>query len=254
MISIVSITYNDCSGLQRTMESVRMNIGINSLIREVVIIDNMSSDGTEILINDLCFQSTIPIKYIRESDEGIYDAMNKGVFNSQSEYVLMLNSGDELLSDIVNEDLHGIRTSPGIIAFGCEYRLLRKTFSIMPRQFTEEDPRMPALHQAILIRRSEAIKHGFNTSFKICGDLDQVFSILTADAEKIQVVPINKVISRLYAGGISSNRPFLLLKESFRSFKHHFKPNLYRQTRYVIRLAKNLLLMQILFLLYGKES
>lgn len=235
------------------MESLRMNIGVNSLIKEVVIIDNMSSDGTEKLIQDTCFQLTIPIKYIRESDEGIYDAMNKGVFNSKSEYVLMLNSGDELLSDILNEDLRFIRTSPGIIAFGCEYQLLRKNFIIMPRQFTEEDPRMPALHQAMLIRRSEAVKHGFNTSFKICGDLDQVFSILTADAGKIEVVPINKVISRLYAGGISSNRPLLLFKESIRSFKHHFKPNLCRQTRYVTRLTKNLLLVQILFLLYGKE-
>lgn len=105
-ISVVTINYNNCKGLQRTIESVFAQTLVNF---EYIVIDGGSSDGSRELIesNEKRFSS-----WISEKDDGIYQALNKGIKKISGEYVVFLNSGDFFLDnhflstvlDILNDE------------------------------------------------------------------------------------------------------------------------------------------------------
>ncbi len=87
LFSIITVTRNHLAGLKRTHESV----AAQSLTGfEWLVIDGASNDGT------VDFLETINAAYSSEPDDGIYEAMNKGIERAQGFYLLFLNAGDTL--------------------------------------------------------------------------------------------------------------------------------------------------------------
>jgi glycosyltransferase involved in cell wall biosynthesis len=103
-VSIVTINFNNVSGLKKTVESVAAQ-SFKDI--EYVIIDGASTDDS---INIIKRNKDIVSFFISENDNGIYDAMNKGITNAKGDYLLFLNSGDYLAGPSVmqqfNEALH----------------------------------------------------------------------------------------------------------------------------------------------------
>lgn len=89
-LSIITINYNNITGLRRTLESVASQ---TSNEFEYIVIDGASTDGSVKLLT--AYQNFISIA-VSEKDSGIYNAMNKGVGLAHGEYALFLNSGDTL--------------------------------------------------------------------------------------------------------------------------------------------------------------
>ncbi len=87
-LSIITINYNNCGGLKKTINSV---IEQDYYDYQYVIIDGNSSDGSVELISG--FNKYIT-KWISEDDMGIYHAMNKAVDIAEGEWLLFMNSGD----------------------------------------------------------------------------------------------------------------------------------------------------------------
>lgn len=97
--SIITINLNNATGLERTINSV-LNQTYNNY--EFIVIDGASTDRSIDVIND--FKDRITY-WVSESDNGIYNAMNKGLLKASGEYCFFLNSGDlfadsEVLSKI----------------------------------------------------------------------------------------------------------------------------------------------------------
>ncbi len=88
-LSVITIVYNNVRDIERTILSVINQTYPNI---EYVIVDGLSTDGTLEIINR--YKNKIA-KLINEKDDGIYDAMNKGLAVASSDYVLFMNSGDE---------------------------------------------------------------------------------------------------------------------------------------------------------------
>ena len=95
LISIITVNYNDSSGLLKTIKSV---IGQKFSDFEYIIIDGGSVDGSKDVI--LKHQEHFS-HWVSEEDRGIYHAMNKGIKAARGEYLLFLNSGDYLHSEVV---------------------------------------------------------------------------------------------------------------------------------------------------------
>lgn len=95
ILSVITINYNNCSGFSKTAESV-INQTFDDF--EWIVIDGDSNDGSKELIEKYSSRITYGVS---EKDEGIYNAMNKGVQKSKGKYVLFLNSGDWLYSKTV---------------------------------------------------------------------------------------------------------------------------------------------------------
>jgi len=97
-LSIITINYNNASGLQKTMESVLTQ---TSRDFEYIIIDGDSTDRSVDVIKRLIQSTNQPINFISEPDSGIYNAMNKGIRMAKGEYIQFLNSGDFLAASDV---------------------------------------------------------------------------------------------------------------------------------------------------------
>jgi putative colanic acid biosynthesis glycosyltransferase len=87
LFSIVTVTRNNLPGLRATAASIEIQ---SCRDFEWIVIDGDSGDGTK------DYLSALPARALSESDNGIYDAMNKGIDRAGGEYLLFLNAGDRL--------------------------------------------------------------------------------------------------------------------------------------------------------------
>ena len=102
-VSIITATYNSAKTLQDTLDSV-LRQDYHDI--EHIIIDGDSTDSTIDLIRNYASKTTQhTVKWISEKDQGIYDAMNKGIAMSTGDIVGILNSDDYFTSDDVVSNL-----------------------------------------------------------------------------------------------------------------------------------------------------
>jgi glycosyltransferase involved in cell wall biosynthesis len=98
LISIITVSYNNQDGLEQTIQSI-----INQTYKniEYIIIDGGSTDGTVEIIKK--YEDNIEF-WTSESDNGIFDAMNKGLSHAHGEWVHYLNSSDVYFSHTTLEN------------------------------------------------------------------------------------------------------------------------------------------------------
>lgn len=105
-LSIITINYNNASGLRRTLASVAAQSYKDI---EHIIVDAASTDGSVDVIKEYVRENKKyevkgkSVIWVSEPDKGIYDGMNKGIKRATGDYIQVLNSGDILASDAVTE-------------------------------------------------------------------------------------------------------------------------------------------------------
>lgn len=102
-LSIITINRNNAPGLEKTMQSVLSQTRRDF---EYVVVDGASTDDSITVIRRLAPAFGDRLKWISEPDEGIYNAMNKGIGMATGEYIQVLNSGDSLVSPDVVEKMY----------------------------------------------------------------------------------------------------------------------------------------------------
>lgn len=249
-ISIVTITYNDLNGLKKTIQSIDANYKLSNKYIDHVIIDGNSTDGTSDYIKIIKKSRKIATTLISEADLGIYDAMNKGVSNSSSEFVIFINSGDLILSTLFEETVYDrlleilYNSKSAGLALDCIYNFVNRKYIVKAREINILTPKMPSLHQGIIYKRSVLLEIPYSLNYKICGDWENISKILKK--YKFEVLNIN--VSELVAGGVSTTKPVLLLKESYDVFRNNFSPNIYNKIKYISKIFFSLIIVQLLFL------
>lgn len=97
LITIITVCYNSVSMIEKTLKSVSEQDYIN---KEYIIVDGGSTDGT---LSVLQKYNSMITKMVSEKDNGIYDAMNKGVALAMGKWCMFMNSGDMFVSnDIIS--------------------------------------------------------------------------------------------------------------------------------------------------------
>lgn len=114
-LSIITINYNNAEGLKKTLASVASQTYSNI---EHIIVDGASTDGSVDVIKEYENQlnithSTIHLLWSSEPDNGIYNAMNRGIRKATGEYVQILNSGDLLAAPDVTERMMAVLQMKG---------------------------------------------------------------------------------------------------------------------------------------------
>lgn len=213
--SIITVTFNAERWLERTIQSViRQPAGF----MEHIIIDGGSTDGTLDIIKK--YQDKIAY-WISEPDEGLYDAMNKGLQKATGDYVWFINAGDIIhASDTVANIVKGIGGPelPDVI-YG-ETAVSDKNGNVvgMRRLKTPEDLNwksfrwgMSVCHQSFIARKK--IVPLYNLSYHIAADYDWCIRCLKS-ARVIHNT--NIVLSDFLEEGLSSRRRNEALKERYR--------------------------------------
>jgi glycosyltransferase involved in cell wall biosynthesis len=166
-ISIITINYNNSSGLDKTIQSVINQTYSNY---EYIIIDGGSTDDSVDIIKK--YQQYLPY-WVSEKDNGIYHAMNKGIRASKGEYLLMLNSGDYLVDETVLERVALLGLQQKIVYGNVIWDDGRKKFNgYFPSNLTFKYFIDHSLgHQAAFIKRSVHDVVGlYDESLKIVSD------------------------------------------------------------------------------------
>lgn len=196
MISIVTITKNNYAGLKNTLNSLG---GRDNIELEVIIVDANSDDGTAELIRTY---SNLNIVHLCESDHGIYDAINKGVKLATKSWVLILNSGDELIiPDLkVLQSLLEDRSNE-ILGFDCLVNYNGRNF-VRSANPALKQKSLPA-HCAILARRELYRENLYDTELAYIADVVWIRKAIARYSYTYHSI----TLSRFNLGGVSNFFP-----------------------------------------------
>lgn len=190
-LSIITINYNNAAGLKKTLDSVASQTCTEF---EHIIVDGASTDGSVDIIHEYeqslasnLSPLTYHLKWISESDTGIYNAMNKGIKMATGEYLLFLNSGDYLVDESVLEKVFANDCLADILCARCHVSNNGKVIWTSPYlpMVTLKDLYFIGLpHQSTFIRRTLFDKYGmYREDFRYNSDMDFWYkSIAIGDA------------------------------------------------------------------------
>lgn len=204
LISIVTVCFNDLNGLKNTIKSISDQKGKQ---HEHIIVDGYSTDGT------VEYLDTLPKKVIRvsEKDNGIYDAMNKGIGLCSGKYIIFMNSGDVFFEDSVLEKAETLLiTSYSEFLYGDVYT---RNGLVNATELNSLWSGMCFSHQSVFILASYHKANLYDDTFTIAADYNLIFSSYLKQAK---FEHINFPVASVESGGISEQLQLLSTWERFR--------------------------------------
>jgi glycosyltransferase involved in cell wall biosynthesis len=235
-LSVITIVYNNVKDIERTMLSVLNQTYPNI---EYILIDGASKDGTKDIIYK--YKSRLA-QFISEPDKGIYDAMNKGLSLATGDYVLFMNSGDEIYAPVTVAEVFDTAAAADIYygeteMFNEQWQSLGQRRHHSPENFDWQSFKygMSISHQAIYVKRSLA--EPFNLEYKYSSDIDW---IIRAAKNASSIVNTHSYVAKYLVGGVSKTKHLASLKERFRIFTKYYGlvPNLINHIFIAINLAQ----------------
>ena len=165
-ISIITVVYNDKIGLASTLDSIFGQVYKDF---ELIIIDGSSTDGT---LDTILHYSEHIDYYISEADNGIYDAMNKGISKASGKYIYFLNSGDLVYPDtfLKIDKMLTSQNNHDVIYGEMDIKNSNKKMTAYTPDYINYD--MPFCHQAVLVKTELYKQTKFNLRYKIAADYD----------------------------------------------------------------------------------
>ena len=217
-ISLISISYNSENSISDTFNSVKTQSFDNY---EYLLIDGGSIDGT---LNVAKEQDHIS-KIVSEPDKGIYDALNKGIKNSNGEIIGFLNSDDTFydensLQHIVDAFDDNTDCVFGDLIYTDKNKRVKRVWKGSEfKKGAFKKGWMPA-HPTFYCRRSVYEKLGlYDDSFNIAGDFELMLRFLEKHNIRSKYIP--KTLVNIKVGGASNNgfkSKLDIVKEEFRAF------------------------------------
>jgi len=226
LVSIITVVFNGETELEETIKSV-IEQSYNNI--EYIIIDGASNDKTLEIIRR--YESQIDY-WCSEADEGIYDAMNKGIKVATGQIIGLINCGDTYLTnaiaEIVNIYNEHIQKNNLLVITGAMYRFdSEKDFKFRIEKDqklldTKINRGMPINHPATFVTKNTYKKLGlFNTEYYICGDYDLVFRLYHSSL--VEFIFTKHDIANMKLGGVSEKFSSIWIRcqEHFKIRKNH---------------------------------
>lgn len=222
-ISIITVVLNCEKFIRLAIESVLQQTYEDI---EFIIIDGGSTDETIAIIDEY---DTSKIVFISERDNGIYDAMNKGILLSTGEVIAILNSDDVYFSkETIAEVMACFRTDSIDCLYGDLACVSRNDFSKVIRYWKSEEKKKfvegwHPPHPTFFVRKSVYNKYGlFNTNLRIASDFEIMLRFIERYKSSLFYLP--KILVIMRAGG-ESNKSITNLFRGYRDIKEAFRLN-----------------------------
>lgn len=207
-ISIITVCYNAAKTIEQTLRSVLEQTYPQV---EYILVDGASSDDTVALIAryaPLFRQKGFSMEWTSEPDQGIYDAMNKGIRRATGEWINFMNAGDCFYDKTVLARLFGgARISPDCcILYGdTVLRLAFGKVEMRPKPLDYLRKKMAFCHQSTFVRTEEMRRHPFNTHYRLAADYDFFYHCYLAH-KGFQYDPAPIAIFEAETGASSAHR------------------------------------------------
>lgn len=224
-VSIITVCYNRAATIEKAILSV---LNQDNKDIEYIVVDGNSKDGTQAVIEK--YTNRIA-KYISEPDNGMYDAINKGLALATGDIVGLMHSDDEFYDNVAiskivsaflkSKDIEGVYGDGIYVSNDAEEKLIRNRIGGEYSLKKIEKGWLP-LHPTVYIKRALIEKYGdYNLQFKIASDTEFLLRYLYKN--KIKMGYVNSYIVKMRMGGLSttSSRALEVLKEDYKIYKFH---------------------------------
>lgn len=199
-VSIITVCYNSAATIRRTIESV---LGQTYDNIEYIIVDGASKDETLSIIEEYKGAFGQRLRLVSEPDQGIYDAMNKGIRMAEGTLIGILNSDDfyepmavehmvNAMTDEKYQILYGFVRS---LKNGLEYSIERHSFKFLREQMFE--------HMTCFVTKAVYDDFGyFDLQYISVADYD--FMLRMSQIEEVKFYLVDHLITNFAQGGMSS--------------------------------------------------
>lgn len=268
-LSVITITYNNLSGLQKTARSV---VAQRYADMEWIVVDGGSTDGTPEWLaqvangcvisggagvakgmtddgnGDSRVKDFAAFRFVSEPDKGVYDAQNKGVGMANGEYCFFLNAGDcfageDVLERLLAEPVEADIVYGNEVVVDAEGRHVDYCRGVENPSFVDLYNSCMK-HQATLIRRALFERYGvYDSTLRICADWDWFFRVI-AFHDEVSLCYRDVDVSLFENTGVSYRSPELCKRERQAVLDRYMSHRLQRDYavlgRYprIVRLAK----------------
>lgn len=199
LLSVVMVTCNAAAGVARTISSV---VSQTYAAKEFIVVDGASTDGT---VNILKEHADVITRFVSEPDEGIYDAMNKGIDLAEGEFINFMNAGDTFYDADTIEKVFGRAPESADMIYGDVVKVdgERETYVKSENLEGKIFRFTPFCHQALFARRDLFAERKFNTCYKIVADYEFIVRMYT---EKKRFARVDLPVARFLMGGESTGK------------------------------------------------
>ena len=213
-LTVITIVFNDKRHIEKTMNSVFSQTYPNI---EYIIIDGASTDGTINLIKK--YDEKINF-WSSEPDNGLYDAMNKGIEKATGDYVVFLNSGDLFYENTTIEKIFASAKNKKVDVFYGETVIIDDNGEIKGKRRLSAPKKldwksfkngMLVSHQAFFPAIRLVSK--YDMKYKFSSDFDWCIRIMK---QSEVIVNTNEILIKYLDGGLTKQKLIKSLKERFR--------------------------------------
>lgn len=215
-ISIITVTYNSASTLQSTIDSIQTQTIRKDI--EYIIVDGESKDGTIELIRN---NKNAIDKWISEPDNGIYDAMNKGLKMATGDWVGYLHADDVLAGNNIIEQIIQAITQKDINTLYGNLNYVQATNINKTVRHWKSQAFKPSLlnngwmppHPTLYVNRKLFLNlGGFDTRYSIAADYDFILRLFSHPGTKSYF--LDQLIIKMRMGGASNRSLSNIIKKS----------------------------------------
>ena len=234
-ISIITVTFNSEKTIRDTIESVLSQDYDNI---EHVIIDGDSKDNTIEIVRSYGDKISY---FISEKDDGIYDAMNKGIKLAEGTWTIFLNSGDIFYDENILLNFSKIleKKDEDVIHADTVVRYENMKYNSSSKIFNHKTHRIPFCHQSSFTKTSILNKNLFNLKYKLSSDFELFLRLFK---QKKKFTKVNMIIAEIESGGLSDTNRFQVLKENFDILK----------TNKMLTLSRSMIIFDFIYLFISK--
>ena len=213
-ITIITVCFNSGKTIEDTIKSVLKQTYNNY---EYLIIDGGSSDNTLDIIKSYEDKFNGKLKYISEKDNGIYDAMNKGIKLSTGDIIGFINADDMLKDkDVFNKVINNIYDGVYSDTLMMDKEMYKPVRNFISGKYKKNGIFHPA-HPSLYLKKKVYDEIGlYNINYKIAADLDLMLRVINNNY-KLNYVKDYFVLMRV--GGTSTNG----LKGYYKNFKESYR-------------------------------
>lgn len=222
-VTIITVCFNSEKTIERTLKSVQSQSYPDI---EYIVIDGLSEDTTNTIVGKY---TDVVSHHIIEKDDGLYDAMNKGIKIATGDIIGILNSDDILASEnTIHQIVNAIGLHDGVygdVGFYSDENFTIKKRHYSSKGFTKDKfyrGFMPA-HPSFYVRKKcYELAGDYRTDFEIASDFDLLLRLFLLPNTSFFF--LDEEIVKMQLGGISTagiRSSFTLNKEILESCRQN---------------------------------
>lgn len=234
LLSVITVAFRNYDGVVKTWRSLAHLAREKNIEFEWIVVDGGSADGTAEFLKNL--NGEYHLRYVSERDNGLYDAMNKGIDMAQGKFAIFLNSGDifhpdvaQFVRQLADKKDNAMYIGDALLDFGDGTKTRRSA-----KRGWYIYHSLPASHQAIFFPLMGLKNYPYDLQYRVSSDY-ALAAKLYKKGYKFE--RINGLVSEFSMGGVSTSNNLELCRDAKKVQRTILRvPGVLAELSYLLRL------------------